>query len=252
MLGNFSIGDYFKQGAVELAWELSLEGFGFEPERHLDHGLRGRRGARPRPRRGGDRGLGGGRRAARADRPVPALGELLAGRPDRAVRAVLRALPRPRPRVRASPTTCRAARTSASSSTGTSSSCSSTRSRSNTLTPLPAQNIDTGLGLNRMAVIQQGSTSVFETDQFQPLIELGERAQRQALRRGLRGRPRAARSWPTTRAAMTFLVADGVVPSNEDRGYVLRRDHAPRDPAGPLARASSPASCRATPTRDAS
>ena len=33
MLGNFSIGDYFKQGAVEFAWELSLEGFGFEPEK---------------------------------------------------------------------------------------------------------------------------------------------------------------------------------------------------------------------------
>ena len=33
MLGNFSIGDYFKQGAAELAWELSLEGFGFDPDR---------------------------------------------------------------------------------------------------------------------------------------------------------------------------------------------------------------------------
>ena len=35
MLGNFSIGDYFKQGAAEFAWELSIEGFGFEPETHL-------------------------------------------------------------------------------------------------------------------------------------------------------------------------------------------------------------------------
>ena len=33
MLGNFSLGDYFKQGAAEFAWELSLEGFGFEPEK---------------------------------------------------------------------------------------------------------------------------------------------------------------------------------------------------------------------------
>ncbi len=92
----------------------------------------------------------------------------------------------------------------------------------NTLTPLPAKNIDTGLGLNRLASIVQGKPSVFETDQFQPLIELGEE---------LSGR-RYGHDYPTDRAlriladhsrAMSFLIADGVVPSNEDRGYVLRR-----------------------------
>ena len=127
MLGNFSIGQYFKEGAVEFAWDLSLNGFGFNARGHLDHRLRGRRRARPRPRRGGDRGLGGDRRPARADRPVPALGELLAGRPDRPVRPVQRALPRPRRRVRHARRPARAARTSASWSTGTSSSCSTTR-----------------------------------------------------------------------------------------------------------------------------
>ena len=66
----------------------------------LGHGLRGRRGPRARARRGGHRGLAVGRRAARAHRPAAALGELLAGRPDRAVRAVLGALLRPRPGVR--------------------------------------------------------------------------------------------------------------------------------------------------------
>jgi alanyl-tRNA synthetase len=90
------------------------------------------------------------------------------------------------------------------------------------LTPLPAKNIDTGLGLNRMAAILQDKETVFETDQFAPLIELGEE---------LSGR-RYGQDFPTDRAlrvladhtrAMTFLVADGVVPSNEDRGYVLRR-----------------------------
>ncbi|MBV9003939.1 MAG: alanine--tRNA ligase, partial [Solirubrobacterales bacterium] len=92
----------------------------------------------------------------------------------------------------------------------------------NTLTPLPAKNIDTGLGLNRMAAILQDKHSVFETDQFAPLIALGEE---------LSGR-RYGHAFPTDRAmrvladhgrAMTFLIADGVVPSNEDRGYVLRR-----------------------------
>src|SRR5262249_35876640 len=92
----------------------------------------------------------------------------------------------------------------------------------NHLTPLPAKNIDTGLGLNRLAAILQDKHSVFETDQFAPLISLGEE---------LSGR-RYGREYPTDRGlrvladhsrAITFLIADGVVPSNEDRGYVLRR-----------------------------
>ncbi len=90
------------------------------------------------------------------------------------------------------------------------------------LSPLPARNIDTGLGLNRMAAILQDKDSVFETDQFLPLIELGE---------DLSGRSygadfdsdRALRILADHARAMTFLTADGVVPSNEDRGYVLRR-----------------------------
>ena len=90
------------------------------------------------------------------------------------------------------------------------------------LTPLPSQNIDTGLGLNRMAAILQDVPSVFETDQFAPLMALGEE---------LSGRSRDE-DFPTTRAlriladhsrAATFLIADGIVPSNEDRGYILRR-----------------------------
>src|SRR3712207_5927425 len=56
-----------------------------------------------------------------------------------------------------------------------------------TLTPLPAQNIDTGLGLNRMALIQQDVPTIFETDQFVPLMELGrELAQREPDDRALR------------------------------------------------------------------
>jgi alanyl-tRNA synthetase len=90
------------------------------------------------------------------------------------------------------------------------------------LTPLPENNIDTGMGLERMAVVLQGVESVFETDAFRPLIDLAEE---------MSGRSYGDEP-PTTRAmrivadhsrGMTFLIADGVVPSNEERGYVLRR-----------------------------
>jgi alanyl-tRNA synthetase len=90
------------------------------------------------------------------------------------------------------------------------------------LRPLPAKNIDTGLGLNRMAAILQGKPSVFETDQFHPLIELGEELS--GTRYGTSfDSDRALRILADHSRAMTFLTADGVVPSNEDRGYVLRR-----------------------------
>jgi alanyl-tRNA synthetase len=90
------------------------------------------------------------------------------------------------------------------------------------LPELPTKNIDTGMGLERMASIMQGVPSVYETDLFAPLIELGEE---------LSGK-RYGDDFATTRAlrvisdhgrGATHLLADGVVPSNEDRGYVLRR-----------------------------
>ncbi|HTZ88088.1 MAG TPA: alanine--tRNA ligase [Solirubrobacteraceae bacterium] len=94
--------------------------------------------------------------------------------------------------------------------------------RGGRLKPLPANNIDTGMGLNRMAAILQGTPSVFETDQFKPLIELGEELS--GARYGADfAADRALRILADHSRAMTFLVADGVVPSNEDRGYVLRR-----------------------------
>ena len=87
---------------------------------------------------------------------------------------------------------------------------------------LPKKNIDTGMGLERMATILQGVESVFDTDAFRPLVDLAEELSGRSYAEDS-PRPVRCGSSPTTRAAPRRLIADGVVPSNEDRGYVLRR-----------------------------
>ena len=86
------------------------------------------------------------------------------------------------------------------------------------LTPLPEPNIDTGMGLDRTAAILQDVPSVYENDQFAPLVALGREL-------AAVGDPpvRALRILADHGRGMAFLLADGVVPSNEDRGYILRR-----------------------------
>jgi alanyl-tRNA synthetase len=216
MLGNFSIGDYFKAGAAEFALELSTQGFEFpEPDIWITVF-------------GGDAelGLGPDEEAIDAWRAlgIPDERIVLLGREDNFWQ---------------------------SGPTGPCGPCSELyldrgldwgaeddrpgddserfleywnlvfmqydQDPINTLTPLPSKNIDTGLGLNRMALIQQGVPSIFETDQFAPLMALGrELATRTDDERALRILADHSR-------ATTFLIADGVVPSNEDRGYILRR-----------------------------
>src|SRR5437763_2357146 len=92
----------------------------------------------------------------------------------------------------------------------------------NHLEPLPKQNIDTGLGLNRLASVLQDKPSVFETDQFAPLMELGEELSGRRYGSVYEG-DRALRVLADHSRSKTLLIADGVVPSNEDRGYVRRR-----------------------------
>jgi len=221
MLGNFSFGDYFKREAVRFALDLSLDGFGLPAERIWITVF------------GGDEELG-------------------LGPDEEAIEAWLE-VGVPRERIVECP---RSENFWQVGPTGPCGPCSELyldrgleygtaddlpggenerfleywnlvfmqfdQNPVNTLTPLPAKNIDTGLGLNRMAAILQDKETVFETDQFAPLIALGEE---------LSGR-KYGREFPLDRAlrvladhsrAMTFLIADGVVPSNEDRGYVLRR-----------------------------
>ncbi len=96
------------------------------------------------------------------------------------------------------------------------------RSADGTLRPLPRPNIDTGMGLERVTSVLQKVMSNYETDLFRPLIagvearcghEYGRRAERDVSMQVIADHLRAT----------VFLVSDGVVPSNDKRGYVLRR-----------------------------
>jgi alanyl-tRNA synthetase len=97
------------------------------------------------------------------------------------------------------------------------------RQTDGTLQPLPAPSIDTGMGLERVTAVIQGKLSNYDTDLFTPILAaIGERA----------GRAYGATDDPPDVSmrviadhlrAMTFLIGDGVVPSNEWRGYVLRK-----------------------------
>ncbi|MEK6609556.1 MAG: alanine--tRNA ligase, partial [Gemmatimonadota bacterium] len=89
------------------------------------------------------------------------------------------------------------------------------------LVPLPAPSVDTGAGLERIAAVMQGEQSNFHTDLFLPLIARAEAVIRQPYDRGEAGAP--FRVLADHARAVAFLLADGVYPSNEGRGYVLRR-----------------------------
>jgi alanyl-tRNA synthetase len=225
MLGNFSFGDYFKREAIDFAWELSRDVFGFAADDIWVTVFEG------------DEELGLG--------------------PDEEAIACWQAVGVPRERIVLCP---RSENFWQAGPTGPCGPCSElyidrgvqtgsaddlpggdnerfleywnlvfmqydqqpARNGASHLEPLPANNIDTGLGLNRLAAILQDKPSVFETDQFKPLIELGEELSGARYGESLEA-DRSLRILADHTRAMTFLVADGVVPSNEDRGYVLRR-----------------------------
>ena len=92
------------------------------------------------------------------------------------------------------------------------------RAPDGTLAPLPKPSVDTGMGLERIAAVVQGVHSNYETDLFQPLVKAA------ASLAGLDSTDHSSlRVLADHIRSCSFLIADGVLPSNEGRGYVLRR-----------------------------
>src|SRR5437879_4137362 len=87
--------------------------------------------------------------------------------------------------------------------------------------PLPAPSVDTGAGLERVAAVMQGVPSNFDTDLFTPIIERAVEVVGKKYDRGPGGA--SYRVLADHARAVAFLLADGVYPSHEGRGYVLRR-----------------------------
>src|SRR6059058_1876731 len=102
------------------------------------------------------------------------------------------------------------------------------RDASGKLTPLPKPCVDTGMGLERVAAVLQGVISNYDTDLFIPLMKRAAELCRVDYEKEIRseegkGGAASLRVISDHARATTFLIADGVVPSNEGRGYVLRK-----------------------------
>jgi alanyl-tRNA synthetase len=222
MLGNFSFGDYFKQDAIALAWRLLTEEWGLDPARlrvtifkgdgavpRDDEAYARWRDFVPAERIGelgvednfwamGDTGPCGRCSEIYIDRGpgVPGTGEFmtdLAAGSERFVEIWNNVF------------------------------MEFDRDAGGGLTPLPARSIDTGMGLERIAAVMQGTVSNYDTPLFTPLLAaIGLLAHR---RHDGTMAPAdvSMRVIADHMRAMTFLIADGVVPSNEWRGYVLRK-----------------------------
>jgi alanyl-tRNA synthetase len=223
MMGNFSIGEYFKEGAVELAWELMRDHLKIDFDKLWVSVF------------AGDPGLG--------------LGE------DEVAIAAWEAVGQPRERIVGLPRTENFWQAGETGPCGPCSEmyydrgpelscgrpdcgpgCPCERylefwnlvfmqydlGADGKLTELPKPVIDTGLGLDRTAAVQQGVISVYETDGFQALMDWIEAESGVAWTSSEKA-TKAHRIIADHGRGMTFCVADGVLPSNEGRGYVLRR-----------------------------
>jgi alanyl-tRNA synthetase len=221
MLGNWSFGDYFKGESIPWGWELATQGFGMDPERIWVTVF------------GGDEELGLG-----PDTEAIEIWERTGVPAERIVR-----LGRGDNFWQGGPTgpcgPCSELYLDRGPEFGPADErpgddgerflefwnhvfMSYDLAEDGTLTELPMKNIDTGMGLDRMAAILQDVPSVFDVDHVRPLIELAEELSGHAYGES-EAVTRAMRIVADHSRGAAFLIADGVVPSNEDRGYILRR-----------------------------
>ncbi len=222
MLGNFSFGDYFKPDAIRLAWELLTGEWRIPAEKLFATVFRGDDDV-PRD----DEAYEEWRKYLPADR----IGELGAadnfwamgetgpcGRCSEIYYFRGNDLPCPEP-------VCK----------GLECSCDRyveiwnnvfmefDRQPDGRLNPLPARCIDTGMGLERVTAVLQGKLWTYDTDVFVPLIQAIGRLTGTTYGRSMSPADTSTRVIADHMRATTFLIADGVVPSNEWRGYVLRK-----------------------------
>jgi alanyl-tRNA synthetase len=217
MLGNFSFGDYFKEGAIEMAWELLTERYklpkerlwatvfydddeaarlwekiaGIPPERIVGLGEKDNFWAM------GDTGPCGPCSEIIIDQ-----GEAMACGPDCAIGK------------------CECDRYLEIWNLVF---MQFNRTSRGEMEPLPKPSIDTGMGLERLCAIVQGVNSNFDTDLLRPVIARIEDLAGEPYGGPDKGKNVAFRVIADHGRATSFLIADGVLPSNEGRGYVLRR-----------------------------
>jgi alanyl-tRNA synthetase len=97
------------------------------------------------------------------------------------------------------------------------------RKADGTLSPLPARSIDTGMGLERIAAVMKGTLSNYDTELFAPILRALSRITGRRFENTMDPADVSMRVVADHIRSTTFLIADGVVPSNEWRGYVLRK-----------------------------
>ena len=222
MLGNFSFGDYFKQDAIELAWNLLTKEWGLDPSQLYVTVFKGEKGIPrddeaykrwmdfvPADRIGelgmadnfwamGDTGPCGRCSEIYVDRgaSVPGTGNFIADVESGSERFV---------------------------EIWNNVFMEFERDAQGTLTPLPAPSIDTGMGLERISAVMQGTLSNYDTPLFMPILQaIGQRSGH-AYGHSMSATDVSMRVVADHARASTFLIADGVIPSNEHRGYVLRK-----------------------------
>ncbi len=223
MLGNFSFGEYFKEGAIDFAWEFVFDHMNLDPDKFWVSVF------------AGDPELGLGE-----DEEAVRLWEAKGLPPERVVRLDRShnfwSVGGPGPCGPDTELFCDRGKEVGCRRPDCAPGCECERflefwnlvfmeyelREDGTVTPLPKQNVDTGLGLERGAAVLQDVISVYETDGYQAIMNWIAGESGVAFDESAKA-TKAHRILADHGRGMTFLVGDGVLPSNEGRGYVLRR-----------------------------